>query len=221
MELCPVESTSTESSYTDQRLGVEDENRTSLTLIGLANSNDTAAWRRLVDLYSPMVYHWCKESGLPPADLQDVFQDVFYALSRSLGKFRSIDDGTFRGWLRTLTRNKVNDHFRRIGRESQAIGGTDAIRFFEQVPVVEPSTLSSIHGLEKEERQIQNVMLRQALESIRSCFSGQTWTAFWMVVVDGREAIDVAKDLAMRPGTVRVAKSRVLKRLRLEMGEKD
>jgi RNA polymerase sigma-70 factor (ECF subfamily) len=115
----------------------------------------------------------------------------------------------------------VNDHFRRTGRELQAIGGTDAVRFFEQVPVVEPNTSSSMDGLEKEDRQIQNVMLRQALENIRPCFSCQTWTAFWMVVVDGREAIDVAKDLAMRPGTVRVAKSRVLKRLRLEMGEKD
>ena len=40
-----------------------------------------------------------------------------------------------------------------------------------------------------------------------------------MVVVDGRETNDVAADLGMRPGTVRVAKSRVLKRLRLEVGD--
>ena len=40
-----------------------------------------------------------------------------------------------------------------------------------------------------------------------------------MVVVDGRETVDVAKDLGMLPGTVRVAKSRVLKRLRLELGD--
>lgn len=40
-----------------------------------------------------------------------------------------------------------------------------------------------------------------------------------MVVVEGREASDVAHDLSMRPGTVRVAKSRVLKRLRLEIGD--
>ena len=40
-----------------------------------------------------------------------------------------------------------------------------------------------------------------------------------MVVIDGREAIDVANDLSMKPGTVRVAKSRVLKRLRQEIGD--
>ncbi|MCE9525912.1 MAG: hypothetical protein K8R36_07650 [Planctomycetales bacterium] len=63
-----------------------------------------------------------------------------------------------------------------------------------------------------------DVLLR-ALEAIRPEFQQRTWQAFWKVVIDGRSAADVAADLAMKPGTVRVSKSRVLLRLRRELGD--
>jgi RNA polymerase sigma-70 factor (ECF subfamily) len=61
--------------------------------------------------------------------------------------------------------------------------------------------------------------LNKALESIRGEFHERTWRAFWGVAVEGRTAADVAADLQMKPGTVRVAKSRVLLRLRCELGD--
>ena len=66
--------------------------------------------------------------------------------------------------------------------------------------------------------RLHRVLLR-ALESIRGEFHERTWQAFWGVVIDGRTASDVAADLAMKPGTVRVSKSRVLLRLRRELGD--
>jgi RNA polymerase sigma-70 factor, ECF subfamily len=45
------------------------------------------------------------------------------------------------------------------------------------------------------------------------------WQAFWRVVVEGRAAPDVAAELSMQPGAVRVSKSRVLARLRKELGD--
>ena len=62
-------------------------------------------------------------------------------------------------------------------------------------------------------------LLRQALATIRDEFRPHTWRAFWEVVVNGRAPSDVAADLDMQPGAVRVAKSRVLLRLRQELGE--
>ena len=62
-------------------------------------------------------------------------------------------------------------------------------------------------------------MLRRALESIRGEFHEQTWQAFWGVVVRESAAADVAAELAMQPGAVRVCKSRVLARLRRELGD--
>jgi RNA polymerase sigma-70 factor (ECF subfamily) len=64
-----------------------------------------------------------------------------------------------------------------------------------------------------------NLVLLRALEQIRGEFQERTWRAFWGVVVEGRAAADVAADLGMTPGAVRVSKSRVLLRLRRELGD--
>ena len=216
----------------DQPTEPDSENRTSQSLLVKVKENDPDAWNRLVELYSPLVYFWCKESGLPASDLNDIFQEVFHALARNIEKFRSMENGSFRGWLRTLTRNKVSDHFRKAGREPQPQGGTEALQYMQQFPAAKnrQSTLSLDDALNstdasnptnprKREIELERSMLRKALANIRSHFTEQTWRAFRMVVIDGRETSDVAADLGMRPGTVRVAKSRVLKRLRAEVGD--
>ena len=66
-----------------------------------------------------------------------------------------------------------------------------------------------------EERQL----FLRAIELIREEFKAETWHAFWRTAIDGCSAQDVAEELDMRPGTVRVAKSRVLQRLRERLGD--
>ena len=62
-------------------------------------------------------------------------------------------------------------------------------------------------------------LFARALDLIRGEFEERTWAAFRLTAVEGRAARDVAADLAMTPGAVRVAKSRVLRRLREELGD--
>lgn len=198
----------------------ENVKETSLSLILRAKGNDSVAWERLVRLYSPLVYYWCRESGLSQPDVNDLFQEVFHTLARNIEKFRPLQNGSFRGWLRTMTRNKLNDYYRKNGREPKPMGGTDALKCLEQIPnLTEAKPSLSESGIANEEAQIHHALLRNALDGVRVNFAEQTWKAFWMVVIDGREVSDVASDLSMKPGTVRVAKSRVLKRLRLEIGD--
>ena len=53
--------------------------------------------------------------------------EVFRSVAEHLVEFRRDRPGdSFRGWLRTITRNKVRDHFRRRAGEPRAAGGTDA-----------------------------------------------------------------------------------------------
>lgn len=214
--------TTNPTESTEKHFAAESENvkRTSQSLILQVKDNDPVAWERLVKLYSPLVYYWCQESGLSKPDVNDVFQDVFHTLARNIEKFRPIKNGSFRGWLRTLTRNKLYDHFRKQGREPKPVGGTEALNYLEQMPdMVEVRSTSSQSASLTEEVQIHHLLLQTALDNIREHFTERSWKAFWMVVVDGRETIDVANDLSMNPGTVRVAKSRILKRLRLEIGD--
>src|SRR5206468_2455975 len=80
---------------------------TSRSLLAHAGANDPAAWDRLIALYAPLVWSWCRKMRLQHQDAADVFQEVFKAVATHLAQFHKSKPGdTFRGWLRTITRNK-------------------------------------------------------------------------------------------------------------------
>jgi RNA polymerase sigma-70 factor (ECF subfamily) len=187
---------------------------TSRSLLDAARVHNPEAWERLVALYAPLVLHWCRASGLPEDDAADVFQDVFHSVAAHLAGFRKgTVGGTFRGWLRTITRNKVNDAFRKRRREPPGVGGSEAQARLCQVP--EPPTPE---GDETADAAV-SALVRRGLDLIRSEFEPRTWQAFWLTAVEGRAAQDVAAELGMSAGAVRVAKSRVLHRLRTALGD--
>lgn len=188
---------------------------TSRSLLDRVKANEADAWDRLIGLYGPLVYRWCRRFDLPQQESADIFQEVFQAVAAKIGGFRKEKEGdTFRGWLHKITDNKVRDHFRKVGREPTGEGGTEAQRRMSAVPA------DPIFGTEDSvDEPAERGLFRAALDSIQSEFETRTWQAFWLTTVDGLAAKDVAADLEMSPGAVRVAKSRVLRRLREELGE--
>ena len=121
--------------------------------------------------------------------------------------------GTFRGWLRTITRSKVADHFRQKNRQppAKATGGSDA---YEHILAIPDGDGSSVPEASDEETAI---IVRKTLDLIRPEFEERTWQAFWRSAVEGQQSGVVAEALGMTPGAVRQAKSRVLRRLREEL----
>ena len=188
--------------------------RTSPSLLLRVQADDQAAWTRLVDLYAPLVYHWCRRAQLGSEDTADVFQETFRALAQHIRDFRRDRTGdTFRGWLRTITQNKIRDHFRRLQNEPKAVGGTDANLRMNSAP--DPISLEE----DESEQKIVNQVLHRTLETIRGEFEERTWHAFWQVQIEGKSTSDVGAALGMTAAAVRKAKLRVLARLRQEMGE--
>jgi RNA polymerase sigma-70 factor (ECF subfamily) len=187
---------------------------TSRSLLERLKADDASAWETLVGLYGPLVYRWLRRWDLPEHEAADVFQDVFQALAKHIARFRKENAGdTFRGWLRRITENKVRDHLRKLGREPGGEGGTEAqLRLASLPDLVSPEGDESGSGYE------HAGLLRAAVELIRGEFEIRTWQAFWLTAVEARSTSDVAVELGMSPGAVRVAKSRVLKRLREELG---
>jgi RNA polymerase sigma-70 factor (ECF subfamily) len=184
---------------------------TSLTLLERIRDRDQEAWRRLVHIYGPLVAHWCAAKGIRGPDVEDVQQEVFRAVAGSLGNFRRDRAGdTFRGWLRGITRNKIVDLFRRQQSQPVAQGGTDSHRHLEQIPEAE---------LPEDSEEELGGLYRRALELVRSEFEDRTWTAFWRAAVEGHDVAVIAADLGVTPAAVRKAKSRVLHRLRQEIGD--
>jgi RNA polymerase sigma-70 factor (ECF subfamily) len=188
---------------------------TSRSLLERVRLDESAAWERLVGLYGPLVLHWCRQFELQEQDAADVFQNVFQAVATHLGTFRKgKETDTFRGWLRVITHNKVYDHFRLAGRQPGGIGGTEAQVRLNDVPA--RTTTDEMAGAEERaERQL----FRRGLALIRAEFEDRTWQAFWRTAVDGLSAGEAGRELSMSPGAVRVAKSRVLQRLREELGD--
>lgn len=174
--------------------------------------NDAGAWTELVELYAPLIFHWCRICKLDSADAADVMQEVFTSASRGISAFKPTPTGSLRGWLWTITQNKIRDFCRRVEGTAIAAGGTQAqIRLAEfaiETSDEEPTTQLQSHRL-----------LHRALEQIKSDFAPQTWTAFWRSVVEGHDTHWIAEDLGLSPNGVRQAKSRVLRRLRQQLGE--
>ncbi len=185
---------------------------TSLSLLQRARQRDALAWQRLVELYRPLVGHWCLRGGVPPGDADDVIQEVFLAVAGGLEQFRRQGAGSFRGWVRGITRHKLLDRHRRRGRQpAAAAGGTDALRALREVADPAPGSADDL--------QETGGLYRRALELIRGEFQERTWQAFWRAGVEGRDTAAVAAELGMTPVAVRIAKSRVLARLRAEAGD--
>jgi RNA polymerase sigma-70 factor (ECF subfamily) len=184
------------------------------SLLVRLREGQAGAWERLVRLYGQTVYAWCRGAGVSEVDAADVSQEVFAAVARRIADFRRERPGdSFRGWLWTITRNKVRDHWRHHAEQVQAAGGTTAQEVINQAPEDGPS--DSEAGAEEEAGDLY----RRALELIRSEFEERTWKAFLMVTVEGRLPADAASALGTTPGAVYIAKSRVLKRLREEFGD--
>src|SRR5262245_54095993 len=114
---------------------------TSRSLLAGVQADQPEAWERLVNLYAPLVLHWCRRSGLQDQDTADIFQEVFQAVVVYVGRLRKEREGdTFRGWLKRVTENKLIDHFRRRGHEARGVGGSSAQDRLAQL--VEPEPIS-------------------------------------------------------------------------------
>lgn len=190
---------------------------TSRSLLVRVRENEPDAWDRLVTLYAPLVYYWCRKHGIADQEIPDVVQEVFHSVATGMERFRNDrPQDTFRGWLHTISRTKSIDHFRRKVNSTPATGGSDALRLLQQIPDRHPPNADRADA---DERHIYHDLFLRACDLIRTDFKENTWKAFWRVVVDGQSPKEVADELSMKPGTVRVAKSRVLQRLRQELGE--
>jgi len=77
----------------------------------LASRSDEADWRRMLNIYTPLLRRWLASYQLPESDIDDVMQDVFQTLFKEIAKFRhNGHTGAFRRWLRLTVVNRLNWH---------------------------------------------------------------------------------------------------------------
>ncbi len=182
-------------------------NSTAVSLLVAACDGQTDAWRRLVQIYGPLVYGWCRHLGRQPADASDATQEVLLSVSRDLPRFDpAVAGATFRGWLWTITRRRLADQAR---RQARCIQQTDGSLAGVAQPVdAEPPTDAVSDRV---------AVLSRAVALLRDQFEPVTWQAFWATVAEGRDPAAVAADLGVSRWAVYKARARVLQRLREQL----
>lgn len=183
---------------------------TSASLIyRLRDGDNHAAWRKFVDLYTPLLFYWAKRAGLAEDDAADLVQDVFALLLVKLPEFEyqpQNQAGRFRAWLRTVTLNKWRERCRK--KQSEPLSPADP-RWEE---LTAPDDAENFWREEYDQ-----FLMAQALKIMQAEFQPTSWKACWETTVNGRKAADVAAELGISEGAVFVAKSRVLRKLRDEL----
>ena len=187
------------------------DDSTSSTLLGqLALSPpDEAAWNQFVERYGPRIFQWCRAWGLQEADILDVSQAVLTKLSVRLRHFDYDPSRSFRGWLRSLVRNTVQDALMARG-PIVGTGTTDNIE-------VLASTEARDDLVRRLEEEFDLELLEVAMRIVRQRIAARTWEAYQLTACEGRPAGEVAKVLGMRVGTVYQAKSGVMRMLQEEV----
>ena len=169
---------------------------TDAELVSRCRAGDQAAWNELVERFSRYVYAISVQAfRLPPADAEDVFQEVFARVYEHLDRLRS--DDAVRPWIAQLTRRLCIDRLRSSGREAPA----------------DPETLEPNEGDETLAQLDEAMSLRAGLDAV-----GETCRE----ILDRFFARDesyrtIGEALELPPGTIASRISRCLAKLRTEL----
>ena len=171
------------------------------------NPADGAAWTEFLGIYQPVVFRMARRRGLQDADAQDVMQQVFLSISKSIEGWIPGDlQPPFRAWLTTIARNAITKALTRRPRDA-ASGSTSMVELLAAQPDPQATTAEILAEARKE-------LIRWATEQIRSEFSEATWNAFWRTAIEGVPIAEVAKSTGRSAGAVYVARYRVIARLK-------
>jgi RNA polymerase sigma factor (sigma-70 family) len=176
-------------------------------LARLRDACDGESWQTFVDIYTPLIYRFCRQRNLQDADAADVTQEVLAQVARSMQVFEyQPERGRFRDWLGTVTRNKL----RRFLEKRKRVPATAAWE----------AELDQVIASEQDAEwtaEFNAHLLQTACARVRPHFELPTWRAFEMVWLQRRTAIVAAQEMGWAIHAVYVAKSRVLKRLKEEV----
>jgi len=176
----------------------------------LQGPRDEAAWRRLDDLYRPLIRSWLRRDPALGEAADDIVQEVMGALVRELPGFQRQRTGSFRRWLRTITAHRLAAHHRSRNSRPVALGASQEKCRLAQLTDPD-SELSQLWDAEHDRH-----VLRRLMDLIAPQFEPVTLAAFRRVAFDEVAPARVAEELGLSLNAVLLAKSRVLSRLRQE-----
>jgi RNA polymerase sigma-70 factor (ECF subfamily) len=155
-----------------------------------------------------MIAQWLRSQHIQASDADDLGQETLVVVLQELPRFKHNGrPGAFRRWIRLILANRCRERFRSAQREKRAIS-----RQIEEMG----SDLGQDDSIwsRRWNQQHDDFLLREALNQIAPQFGKGTITAFRRIVLDQQNPQEVAAQLGLSLNAVRIAKSRILARLR-------
>lgn len=173
-------------------------------LARIAAGTDPAAWQEFCDRYALLIRDFAERRGLQAADCDEVAQESLLALAKAMPNFQyDRSKGKFRSYLKTIVLHEIYRKSRQKHGEV-SLGEVDG-------PAAQAVADQEIEQVwEAEWRQYH---IRQAMSVIEMEFNEKDRAAFEAYALAGREAAEVAAELAMSVDQIYQAKSRIMKRL--------
>jgi RNA polymerase sigma-70 factor (ECF subfamily) len=169
------------------------------SLVRRCIAGDAVAWEEIVQRYNRRIYNICYRFSGSADDAQDLTQDVFIKMYRTLSSY-DIERGAFMTWLTTMTRNLLVDHFRKTKQDrltdsmdATASEHEDSMPLSEQIPDKGPPPDTKVQSLETGE------VVHEALQKL----SPELREAVILRDLQDMDYRDIAAVLRVPEGTVK------------------
>jgi len=170
---------------------------------------DQREWREFFDRYWKLIYGFARKSGMNDADAQDIVQEVMLSVTKSLPDYRRQQGGSFKGWLLTIVRRRMADHWRSCLPKDQR-----TVSLPEQASALgeDEAALERIWQEEWEGR-----LFETAAQRVQQRVGARNYLIFDMLVRQQTPLRDVCRSLGVNAAQVYLAKHRVGKLMKQEV----
>lgn len=190
----------------DQKQLLEEDKK----LAAEAAQGDQRAFTTLVERYRRYIYSIAYKISLNEEDALDISQNVLLRLVTKIGQFQG--QGSFRGWLATITTNEAMSFLRKASRRRER--ATDP----ESLALMADTKPSSIR--DNPRRAADTAQRRQLVEENMALLSSQQRAIFGLRFREEMPPREIAEKLGLPPGQVRSQLHRAIARLREALTEK-
>ena len=183
----------------------------------LRDCQDQDGWREFFDTYWRLIYNVARQSGLADAEAQDVVQNTFIYLVRRMPKFQyDRARGSFKSWLRRVTRSRISVFRRRAQAQEPALPELaleeDDANVWESIPDPAGDALDEVW-----QREWEDNLVKAALRRVRSKVSAQQLMIFELAALGEVPLKQVARKLGVSLMQVYLARHRVGKLFKEEV----
>ena len=184
------------------------ETTRSCVLKAVADTENTAAWNRLFDLYAGFVFSMARHKGLKPEDADDIVQVVFADLARNLPTFKyDREKGRFRSYLSGLVNWRVMDRLKASKRDAEL-----KANFWKEVKAAGGDDDFS-------EREWQAAAMEESLRRMKPSVSPEHYAAFVASAVEGQDTDVVTKLYGISRDSLYQIRKRLTVKLRENLAE--